>query len=114
MLSMTTGGHGDVLGRLRNQAEKDLLRITLHGHQAMVEESVSYADMRHVLMAGEIIENYPDHQRGACCLVNGMDAGRKRFLHVCCTTEREIVIIITIYEPKSPKWVTPTMRRKKQ
>ena len=90
-----------------------MLRITLHGHQAMVEEGVSYEDVRHVLMTGDIIEKYPDHQRGACCLVCGRDAG-KRFLHVCCTTNLEVAIIITVYEPKLPKWVTPTIRREKQ
>jgi hypothetical protein len=34
-----------------------------------------------------------------------------RPLHVACTTGRPMVTIITVYEPKPPKWVTPSKRR---
>lgn len=38
-----------ILGHLRQQAETDKLRITLHGHQEMVEEDISLE---------EILESY--------------------------------------------------------
>jgi hypothetical protein len=77
----------------------------------MVEENISYDSMIEALARGKVIENYPEHQRGSCCLVCGQDS-TGRFLHVCCTTSLDVAIIITLYEPKLPKWVTPYQRRK--
>lgn len=33
-----------------------------------------------------------------------------RTLHVVCTINRSPLLIITVYEPKPPKWITPTRR----
>jgi hypothetical protein len=56
------------------------------------------------------LENYPEHRRGACCLLSGFTHGGRR-IHIVCTTARPVLIIITVYEPRPPKWVTPTRRR---
>ena len=54
-------------------------------------------------------ENYATHRRGACCLVGGTTrAGRP--LHIVCTTAQPVLVIITVYEPKPPKWITPIQR----
>lgn len=91
-----------IVERLRHQASENRLRVTLHGHQEMVEEDISYNEVREALMNGSMLENYPEHQRGACCLVCGQtESGR--FLHVVCTTSLDLSIIITVYEPKAPK-----------
>jgi hypothetical protein len=56
------------------------------------------------------LEHYPEHRRGACCLVNGStEEGRP--LHVVCTTGQPLLILITVYEPRSPRWLTPRERR---
>jgi len=109
---MEGGEHQDserIIGRLRRQAEKDGIRITIHGHQERVAENISYEALRESLLEPQVLENYPEHQRGACCLV----CGRTRFgryLHMVCTTTLEVIIVITVYEPKLPKWVTPFER----
>jgi hypothetical protein len=78
----------------------------------MVEEDITLDDTIEALMVGDILENYPQHRCGACCLINGLtDAGRA--LHVVCTTAQPTLIIITVYEPKPPKWLTPTQRRQR-
>ena len=75
----------------------------------MVEEDISLDQLRQALVTGRILENYPEHRRGPCCLVSGNTlAGRP--LHVVCTTAQPALIIITTYEPKPPKWPTPTQR----
>lgn len=97
--------------RLKEQALRDELRLTVHAHQKLVAEDVSLEELRHALCACRRLEDYPLHQRGPCCLVCGQDpAGR--FLHIVCTTSLEVAIIITVYEPKPPKWPTPFERRK--
>jgi hypothetical protein len=95
--------------RLRQQASEDKIRVTLHGHQEMIEENISYEALREALLTPEVIENYPDHQRGPCCLVCGR-ARSGRCVHVVCTTGLEVIVVITVYEPRPPRWVTPFQR----
>jgi hypothetical protein len=78
----------------------------------MVEEDISYEQVCEALSDGKVIENYPEYQRGPCCLVCGQ-ASSGRYVHVVCTTSLEVAIIITMYEPKPPKWITPFQRRGK-
>ena len=89
--------------RLQEQAADDAIRLTVHGHQEMVEEDISYRALREALLSCRVLENYPDHQRGPCCLVCGR-AQDGRYLHVVCTTTLEVIVVITVYEPKAPKW----------
>ncbi|MCX7015811.1 MAG: DUF4258 domain-containing protein [Candidatus Sumerlaeota bacterium] len=97
--------------RLRQQALQNAIRISLHAHQEMVDEEVSYGELREVLLAGRVLENYPEHKRGACCLVCGW-TGERRCIHAVGATSRETCIVITVYEPKPPKWPTPFERGK--
>ncbi len=101
--------HGAIIGRLRKQVEADAIRITVHAHQEMVEEKISLQEICDVLHDAAVIENYPEHKRGPCCLLCGRTS-RGRYVHVVCTTSLETAIIITVYEPKPPKWSTPFER----
>lgn len=104
--------HDDILRQLRAQVQAGDIRLSLHGHEEMVAEEILYEDICEVLCQGKVLENYPDYQRGPCCLICGQTSGG-RFLHVVCTTSLEVAIIITTYLPKLPKWVTPFQRRPK-
>ena len=100
-----------VLERIQAQAKIEHVRLTLHAHAEMVDEAISFDDVLEVISPEQsrILENYPEHRRGACCLLGGTTkAGR--WVHVVCTTEQPALIIITVYAPKPPKWVTPTQR----
>lgn len=100
---------GAALQRVRAQAEAEEIRITIHAQQEMVDEDISLDQVRQALANGHILENYPEHRRGPCCLVNGSTlTGRP--LHVVCTTAQPVLILITTYEPTPPKWHTPTQR----
>ena len=109
MANADIDNHDVILARLRAQAEADAVRVTLHGHQEMVAEDISFGEVRDVLLNATLLENYPSHKRGACCLVCARTSHR-RYVHVVCTTSLETAIIITVYEPKPPKWRTPFER----
>jgi hypothetical protein len=98
-----------MLARLQAQAQEEAVEFTLHAQQEMAEEDIRPDDVLAVLASGQILENYPDHRRGACCLVYGQTS-EGRHLHLVCTTARPTVILITAYEPLPPKWTTPTQR----
>jgi hypothetical protein len=101
----------DILARLRAQAASQDVRLTQHAQQEMVAEAISLEDVLHAAAGGRILENYPEHRRGACCLLHGIDAAG-RDIHIVCTTAQPMFIIITVYLPKPPKWISPTQRRK--
>lgn len=100
---------GSVLDRIRSQATSGRIRITLHAHEEMVEEGISLADVLEAIQDSTLLEYYSEHRRGPCGLLNG-STSTGRPVHVVCTTAQEVLVLITVYEPKRPKWVTPTQR----
>jgi hypothetical protein len=100
-----------ILRCIREQVASGAVRVTLHASGEMTEEGISLDDVSEAIASGdaEVVENYPDHRRGACCLVAGRTQ-QGRPLHVVCTSAQPAVIIITVYEPKPPKWITPNRR----
>jgi hypothetical protein len=99
------------LEQIRSQADTENIRITQHAQQEMAEEGIILNEVLEAIATGQILENYPEHRRGACCLLNGVTK-EGRPLHIVCTTARPVLIIITVYQAKPPKWTTPTQRRR--
>jgi len=90
------------LDRIKSQAATGLLRVTQHAQQEMVAEEISLDEVLQAIERGKILEHYPEHRRGPCCLLGGLsDAGRP--LHVVCTTAQPLLVLVTIYQPKPPK-----------
>ena len=98
--------------RLQDQAARGDLRLTQHAQQEMADEDILLQEVLEAIRSGHILEHYFEHRRGPCCLFCGYTEQR-RPLHVVCTTEQPLLIIITVYEPKPPKWRTPTRRGQK-
>ncbi|MDH3600081.1 MAG: DUF4258 domain-containing protein, partial [Candidatus Tectomicrobia bacterium] len=61
----------------------------------MAEEIISPDEVLEAVAVGQVLENYPSHQRGACCLFYGQTQ-QMRPLHVVCTTSQPRLIIITV------------------
>jgi Domain of unknown function (DUF4258) len=99
-----------ILQLIREKAAAQQIRVTQHAQQEMTTEAILMDDVLRVLSIGQIIENYPDHRRGACCLLYGVDHANRN-IHIVCTTANPMLIIITAYLPLPPKWITPTQRR---
>lgn len=97
------------LQRIQAQAAADEIRLTTHALQGMVKREIALDEILEAISVAQILEDYPDHRRGACCLLYG-DTRSGRPLHIACTTERPVLIVITAYQPALPKWVTPTQR----
>ena len=101
-----------LLRQIKSQAAAGLLRITRHAHEEMVEEEIRIEEVVAAIRQSKILEHYPEHRRGSCCLLAGVtETGRS--LHLVCTTAQPVLVLITAYEPKPPRWVTPTQRGRK-
>lgn len=67
------------------------------------ERMISPAEIRSVVEAGEIIEDYPYDDRGHTVLISGLSS-TKRQLHVVCIPTDFYLMIITAYIPSDIKW----------
>jgi hypothetical protein len=102
-----------IVKRINEAIAAGSFRITRHAHEEMVEEEIMIVDLVEAIATGMLLEDYPEHRRGPCCLLSGRTrSGRP--LHVVCTTDSSVVVVITVYEPKSPKWETPSRRGGRQ
>jgi len=110
MKELDAAALGSLIAHIQFQATSGLFRVTQHAQQEMVEEEIDLNEVLAVLQGGEILEHYPGHKRGACCLVSGLTT-EGRPLHIVCTTAQPLLILITVYEPRPPKWLTPQKRR---
>lgn len=87
---------GAVLERIKRQVGEGRYRLTRHA----VEEGITLTEILEALQTAILVENYPEHRRGPCCLLSGT-TGAGRAIHVVCTTALELLVIITVYKPKS-------------
>ena len=99
-----------MLDRIRLQARANNVRVTQHAQQEMVAEQISLDEVLEAISQGTILEDYAQHRRGACCLMYG-HTRTGRAIHIVCTTAQPTLVVITVYEPRLPKWITPTQRR---
>lgn len=72
---------------------------------------ITTADIRSVIVAGEMIENYPDDVRGHSCLILGFV--NERPLHVVCSPKEDYLAIVTAYVPRDNEWKNGYRKRKK-
>lgn len=85
-------------------------RYTIHGARQRIARGLSRAEIEDVIRSGAIIEDYPRHHYGPCCLILGHTRAGKA-LHVVCSC-RAVVDIITVYEPDLAEW-EPDLRTRR-
>ena len=97
---------------IRDRILRSEYLITLHADQERRNDNLEIADMEQAILDGTVIEEYPGDPRGPSFLICGQGAGQT--VHVVCGRNRSNwLVIITVYVPRPPKWVSPTQRRRK-
>ena len=93
-----------ILDKVRAAAEKRIIFLP-HAIRQMSrpDRLISRLDIRAVIFEGEVIEDYPEDQRGHSCLMLGFDAV-DRPIHVVCSPKNEYLAIITAYLPFEDEW----------
>lgn len=94
---------------LRALCQDDTMMITQHLLLRMQERGILYADVTATIMAGEIIEQYPDDYPYPSCLVLGIPG---KPLHLVCGIGSGRLWVITAYYPDPTKWETDLKTRK--
>lgn len=100
-----------MIDELRHKISRGQVEYSLHAVQQMVSRGISPEDVAQTVLAGEVIEDYPDDKYGPSCLICGETKGR-RVLHVQCThPSRPLVKIVTAYQPDPAEWDKTFKRR---
>ena len=103
----------DILTRVRQSAAQKMLFLPHAVRQmARPERMITTADIRTVVEAGEIIEDYPGDMRGHSCLMAGFADNRP--VHVVCAPKEDYLAIITAYLPSDEEWESGYRKRKNQ
>jgi hypothetical protein len=84
-------------------------RYSDHARGRLLDRDVTPAELAEAILGSQLLENYPTYFTGPACLLYG-DTAAGRPLHIVCSTTLPEVVIITVYEPSPPKWLTPTRR----
>src|SRR5258708_3917679 len=100
------------LAWLRTQIRRGHYVLTRHAETERMEEDIDILNVEEAILSGKILELYPSDPRGSSCLLLGWAAGRP--LHVVGGRKKGWAVIITVYRPLPPHWITPEIRRKKE
>lgn len=81
---------------------------SLHADIERRSDELTFRQIENAVLAGEILEQYPDTGRGESCLLLGFADDIP--IHIVCGWRGVQVVIITLYVPKPPKFVDPWKR----
>lgn len=74
------------------------------------DRMITTDEVRQAVLLGEIIEEYPEDQRGESCLV--LHTTNNRSIHVVCAPKTEYLAVITAYIPSPGQWASDFKKRK--
>jgi hypothetical protein len=98
-----------ILDLLKRAVDEHQIKISLHAAEEALAEEITRREIEAAMRDAELLEDYPDWWLGPSCLVHGRtDTGRD--LHLVVSYSGLPIAIITVYEPRLPKWTTPTKR----
>ena len=100
------------LAHVREAFVRRSYRYTIHAQQQRIGRVILGTEIEEAVASAEIIEDYPRHHYGPCCLIFGRTVTGKA-LHLVCSL-RTIVDIVTVYEPDPQEWEPDLKTRRRQ
>lgn len=100
-----------MIDEIRKKIAVDAFEFSKHAVDQSIIRRISVPELREAISNGVIIEDYPDDKYGPSCLIHGKTAGG-RAVHVHCSyPSRQVMKVITVYEPDPERWIDFTVRR---
>lgn len=96
------------INEIKAKVLEELYVYTYHADIERQSDGLTFTQIETALLNGEILEQYPNEQRGESCLILGYSDEVP--IHVVCGWRGEKVSIITVYIPKPPKFINPKTR----
>ena len=90
---------------------RDEFAFSKHAVDQTILREISVQEIRDAVRKGEVIEDYPDDKYGPSYLLFGLTK-KSRPLHIHCShPSRNLVKVITVYEPDPDRWLDYKYRR---
>ncbi|MGH9949894.1 MAG: DUF4258 domain-containing protein [Pyrinomonadaceae bacterium] len=100
-----------MIDEIREKIANGVFEYSIHAVDQSIDRHISVQELREAIEKSEIIEDYPDDKYGPSCLISGFSSER-RPLHIQCSyPSRNILKIITIYEPDPELWIDHKIRK---
>jgi hypothetical protein len=101
-----------MIEKLKQKLANGEVEYSLHAVRQMMARMITPLEIVQAVLAGEVFEDYPEDKYGPSFLIAGQTSA-KRILHVQCTyPTRNLVKVITVYEPNAAQWDTDLRKRK--
>lgn len=98
------------LKEIQGKVNREEYDLSEHAHVERQAENITIKEIEGAVYIGEIIETYTEDPRGESCLIAAKL--KNRSLHVVCGKRGDRILIVTVYEPKLPKWIDYKTRSK--
>jgi hypothetical protein len=98
------------IAALRKAVEENRYLITQHAQQRMGLRKITHADIKHVVTAGDVVEQYPGNEPDPKALFMAQVEGEP--LYVSCAFDGNCAYIITVHRYDPERWLDPWTRRK--
>jgi len=100
---------------IRERLRKGNYLIKSHAVQHALKEGFERTHMVEAILAGTIIEEYPDDQRVLICGKTSLAKTTDVYLHVVSEYADAIYVeLVTAYIPDEQEWEQPPLRRRKR
>ena len=100
-----------MIDELRSKIAANQFEFTKHALDQSILRGITVQELREAIASGEVIEDYPEDKYGPSCLVFGLTKV-DRAIHIQCShPSRELVKIITLYQPDPEQWIDYKVRR---
>lgn len=100
-----------MIEQLRTKIASNRFEFSKHALDQSILRKITIQELHEAILDGEVIEDYPEDKYGPSCLVFGRTKS-DRPLHVQRShPSREIIKIITLYQPDPEQWIDYKVRR---
>jgi hypothetical protein len=100
-----------LIDEIRKKIADSRFELSKHATDQSLLRGVRVQEIREAIATGEVIEDYPNDKYGPSCLILGITQ-MLRPLHVQCSyPSRDLIKIITLYEPDPEIWIDFKARR---
>jgi len=96
---------------IRDKVQKEEYEFSKHATDQSIIRNIFVSEIKEAILNGEIIEDYPNDKYGPSCLIFGVTY-QNRPMHIQCSyPTRDLIKIITVYEPNINDWIEYRIRR---
>jgi|SRR3954471_18327892 len=100
-----------MIDEIRKKIADSRFELSKHATDQSLLRGIRVQEIQEAIAAGEIIEDYPKDKYGPSCLILGF-TWMHRPLHIQCSyPSRDLIKIITLYEPDPEIWIDFRTRR---